>query len=96
MGGSATSVRCTSTPDVQSLGTSVARRVELTRSMLLSGTVGPGAFLPYRSERERKQRVGYDAFAKSSGDGRNLREAAIHCGLGDRNPRTVPRVTHRR
>jgi hypothetical protein len=41
-------VRFTSTPDVQSLGTSVARRVDLTRSKLLSGTVGPGATFPYR------------------------------------------------
>jgi hypothetical protein len=23
----------------------------------------------------------------------NLREAAIHCALGNRNPRTVPRIT---
>ena len=45
MGGVLTNVRCTSTPDVQSLGTSVARRVDLTRSKLLSGTVGPGAIL---------------------------------------------------
>ena len=35
-----------STPDVQSLGTSVARRVELMRSKLLLGTVGPGALRP--------------------------------------------------
>ena len=35
--------RFTSTPAVRLLGTNVARRVELTRLKLLSGTVGPGA-----------------------------------------------------
>ena len=49
----------TSTPDVQSLGTSVARRVDLTRSKLLSGTVGPGALLPYRL---RQPRPGFRPF----------------------------------
>jgi len=33
----------TSTPVVRLLGKNVARRVELTRPKLLSGTVGPGA-----------------------------------------------------
>jgi|SRR5271166_903219 len=36
-----------------------------------------GALLPYRSERERPQRVGYDAFAKSSGNDRNLRIPSV-------------------
>ena len=49
------------------------RRVELTRSKLPSGTVDPGALPPYRSEREGRQRVGYDAFAKPSRKGRFLR-----------------------
>jgi hypothetical protein len=35
--------RFTSIRDVRLLGTNVARRVELTRSRLLSGTVAPGA-----------------------------------------------------
>jgi hypothetical protein len=51
--------RLTSTPDVQSLGTSVARRVDLTGSKLLSGTVGPGALLPYRL---RQLRPGFRPF----------------------------------
>lgn len=33
--------------------------------------------LPYRSERERKQRVGYDGFAELSGDDRYARNAAV-------------------
>jgi hypothetical protein len=40
--------RFTSTPDVQSLGTSVAPRIDAMRSQVASGTVGPGAILPYR------------------------------------------------
>ena len=37
----------TSIRGVRLLETSVARRVELTRSKFLSGTVGPGAFSPF-------------------------------------------------
>ena len=40
----------------------------------------PGALLPYRREREWKQRVRYEAFAKSSGDDRNVRTAALPDG----------------
>ena len=42
------------------------------------GMAACGALLPYRSERERKQRVGYDAFAKPSANDRNLRIAVVH------------------
>src|SRR5208337_3828758 len=41
-------VRNTSICDVRLPGTSVARRVQLTRSNLLSGTVAPGAYFPLR------------------------------------------------
>ena len=43
IGRALTNVRSTSTPAVRLLGTNAARRVELTRLKLLSGTVGPGA-----------------------------------------------------
>ncbi len=44
--GSASNVSNTPIRDVRLLGTSVSRRVELMRSKLHSGTVGPGAILP--------------------------------------------------
>src|SRR5208283_3633713 len=50
-------------------------RVELTSPVRAAGTAEGGALLPYRSERERQQRVGYDPFAKSLRKDRNLREA---------------------
>jgi len=45
--------RFTSIRDVRLRGTSVARRVDLTRSKLLSGTVAPGALAPSSLRRLR-------------------------------------------
>jgi hypothetical protein len=72
-------------------GTSVARRVELTRSKLLSGTVAPGALLPHRSERERQESAGEDALAKPSGGARYLREGDGRSRLADLTGRSRER-----
>jgi len=72
----------------QAIGVGVDGNVG-SKTELASRTIRPGAFLPYRADREWQQRIGHDAFAKAAINERYLRTPDGRCrciaGVADRD-----------
>ena len=59
------------------IGPNVRKGSKRTRCNIASGTGVPGALLTCGDRREGPQRIGFEPFAKRSGNGRSLRTAAV-------------------